>query len=226
MAQRAHTLEKEITRTVRLNYLLFLPMGYAANMQKKWPLMLFLHGAGERGDDLELVKRHGIPRVVEEQVDFPFIAVSPQCPGDSWWTNEIESLAALLDEIVATHAVDLDRIYLTGLSMGGYGSWHLAVAYPDRFAAIVPICGGGAWYARLPEKVCVLKDVPIWAFHGARDRSVPLTESQKLVNALKGCGGNVRFTIYPYVEHDSWTRTYSNPELYRWFLQHTLRRER
>jgi len=220
MSQQAHTFEVQITRTVRLDYLLYLPKGYGTDPQKKWPLILFLHGRGERGDDLELVKIHGIPKIVEQRDDLPFIAVSPQCSKDSMWMVEVEALNALLDEVVTKYAVDTDRIYLTGLSMGGFGTWRLATAYPERFAAIVPICGGGD-----PEKVGVLRDVPVWVFHGAKDPFVQLSESEEMVDALKACGGNVRFTVYPDVEHDSWTRTYDNPELYEWFLQHTRQQQ-
>lgn len=221
--QQAHIFEAEIKKTVRLQYLLFLPEGYGNDPQQKWPLILFLHGAGERGDDINLVKKHGIPKVVEQRKDFPFIAVSPQCPQDSWWSFQIEALSALLDDIVANYAVDTDRVYLTGLSMGGYGTWHLAAVYPDRFAAIAPICGGGLWFLGFPEKASVLKDVPTWVFHGAKDEVVPLTESSKMVEALRACGGNVRFTIYPDAGHDAWTETYNNPEFYKWLLQQRRR---
>ncbi len=218
MEQLACVFEKQIIRMVRLHYLLSLPRDYGQDPQKKWPLILFLHGMGERGSNLELVKKHGIPKIVEQKEDFPFITLSPQCPADSWWPVEIEALNALLDEVVTKYAVDPDRLYLTGLSMGGYGAWSLAMAYPERFAALAPICGGGD-----PEKVGVLKDVPVWVFHGAKDPIVPLAESEKMVNALQACGGNIRLTIYPDAEHDSWTQTYENPELYEWFLTHTRR---
>jgi predicted peptidase len=223
MSQQAHTLEKQVVRTVRMDYLLFLPESYGDDPQRRWPLVLFLHGAGERGNDLELVKRHGIPKVVEQMADAPFIAISPQCPPNSMWGLHLEALDLLLNEIEATCAVDPDRIYLTGLSMGGYGTWHLAVEYPERFAAIAPICGGGMWFSGFPERVCVLKDLPVWVFHGAKDPVVPLAESERLVDALKACGGNVRFTIYPEAGHDSWTETYDNPEFYTWLLQQTRR---
>ena len=223
MSQQAYTLETEIVKSVQLNYLLFLPGDYGENPQKRWPLILFLHGAGERGDDLELVKIHGIPKVVEQREAFPFITVSPQCAADSWWSAHIEELDALLNEVTASYAVDTDRLYLTGLSMGGYGTWHLAATYPQRFAALAPICGGGPWFAGFPERVSVLKNVPIWVFHGAQDEVVPLEESAKMVDALKACGSNVRFTVYSDADHDSWTETYDNPELYEWFLQHTRR---
>jgi predicted peptidase len=202
-------------QTFRLRYLLFLPQGYGTDPREKWPLILFLHGMGERGDDLDLVKIHGIPRIVEQQPDLPFVVVSPQCPDETTWWDHQRTLKALLDEIVASYAVDTSRIYLTGLSMGGYGTWGLAMAYPRLFAAIAPICGGG-----FPEFVFQLKDVPVWAFHGAEDDVIKLEVGQRMVNALRICGGNVRFTVYPGVGHDSWTQTYDNPELYQWFLQH------
>lgn len=214
--QTAHKFKQTITKTVRLNYLLYLPKDYS-NSKKDQPLILFLHGAGERGDDLELVKIHGIPKIVEKQKDFPFIAISPQCPEENWWPNPwlIESLSALLDEIISKYRVNENRIYLTGLSMGGFGTWHLAETYPDRFAAIAPICGGG-----MPWMAPRIKDVPVWVFHGAKDEVVPIEKSKEMVEALKKCGGNVKFSIYPEAGHDSWTETYDNPKLYEWFLEH------
>ncbi|MBM3211979.1 phospholipase [Candidatus Poribacteria bacterium] len=217
MKQEKHRFEAQITKTVSLDYLLYLPEGYNEDHDKKWPLILFLHGAGERGSDLNLVKVHGIPKIVEQREDFPFIAVSPQCPKNSWWTAEMEALNALLDDVIAKNAVDTQRIYLTGLSMGGYGTWALATAYPERFAAIAPICGGGD-----SEKACVLKDIPAWVFHGEKDNVVRPEESKKMVKALEDCGGNAKLTMYPEAGHDSWTETYNNPELYEWFLKHKL----
>lgn len=203
--------QRQILNSNSYNYLLFLPKSY--EVQFRLPTILFLHGAGERGSNLKDVKRNGIARIVEEQPDFPFIVVSPQCPpGERWSVNP---LSTLLDDVIAQYHVDLDRVYLTGLSMGGYATWHLSAAQPDRFAAIAPICGGGN-----PEEAYRLKNLPVWAFHGARDRIVPLRESEKMVQALKKCGGNVKFTIYPEADHDSWTQTYNNPMLYDWFLQH------
>ncbi len=213
-AQTAHQFATEVTRPLRARYLLFLPRDYQSQGEKKWPLILFLHGAGERGDDLERVKTHGPPKLVESQPDFPFIVVSPQLPNGELWSNEV--LLALLDKVVSEHKVDEARIYLTGLSMGGYGSWSLAAAAPERFAAVAPICGGGSgiWALRL-------RGMPIWAFHGAKDRVVPVEESQRMVDALKRFRGDARLTIYPDAGHDSWTETYANPELYEWFLSHS-----
>src|SRR5487761_1734967 len=141
--QQEKTFTKEITVTVTRRYLLYLPTDYDAGQDRRWPLVLFLHGSGERGDDVQLVTQQGLPKLVEEGENFPFLLVSPQCPERGWWTTEENSaaLAALLDEIEQNYAVDPDRVYVTGLSMGGYGTWALATAYPQRFAAIVPICG-------------------------------------------------------------------------------------
>lgn len=213
-SQRSQTFEKEITKTLSCNYLLFLPEDYGQKKQG-WPLIMFLHGAGERGSDLNKVKVHGPPKIVENRKDFPFIVVSPQCPEDDWWTGKVEVLINLLDDIVARYKVDTERIYLTGLSMGGFGTWSLASEYPERFAAIAPICGGGNRIMALR-----LKDIPVWVFHGAKDKTVPLKESEEMVNAIRNRGGNAKFTIYPDAGHDSWTETYNNQKLYDWFLEH------
>ena len=213
--QTEREFEKEVKTTLSLKYLLFLPEDYE-KYHGEWPLMLFLHGAGERGDDLELVKKHGPPKIVETQPDFPFILVSPQCPAGVWWTDKLDELEGLLDEITARYRVDESRVYLTGLSMGGFGTWALGARCPDRFAAIVPICGGGSFVHRH-----ALRRMPTWVFHGAKDNTVPLEESERMVEALRKAGNpEVRFTVYPEAGHDSWTETYDNPELYNWLLEH------
>jgi predicted peptidase len=199
-------------------YLLYLPPEYGDPVAPEWPLILFLHGAGERGGDLDMVTRNGIPRIVEEWDRFPAITLSPQCSRYSYWDEYLESLNELLDQTEKSYAVDPGRIYLTGISMGGYGCWHLAALYPHRFAALVPICGGGSSRFGFPRKARVLRDVPIWVFHGARDEIVPSRESQVLVDELKRVGGNVRLTLYPDCGHDAWNRTYADPGLYRWLL--------
>jgi predicted peptidase len=211
--QQPHTFRQSRPHSRELHYLLFLPSTYAVHPQR-WPLMLFLHGAGERGEDLQLVKRHGVAKIVEEQPAFPLLVVSPQCPPTEAWAPE--PLLALLDDIEQHYDVDPERLYVTGLSMGGFGTWAVAIAAPDRFAAIAPICGGGD-----PSRVGVLRHLPVWAFHGARDPIVPLQRTVEIVEALRQCGGNVRFTVYPEAGHDAWTATYANPELYAWFLAHT-----
>jgi predicted peptidase len=210
---------KQITTTldtqvhVTLKYLIYLPADY--DKQEKWPLILFLHGAGERGDNLDAVKRHGPPKLIEHGKQFPFIVVSPQCPNGHWWNNELVPLTALLDEIVAKYKVDPDRVYLTGLSMGGFGTWALAAYSPERFAAIIPICGGGE-----PLLTRVLRKMPVWAFHGGKDPVVPVKRSQDLIDALKKTNDEAKLTIYPEALHDSWSATYDNPEIYEWLLKH------
>jgi predicted peptidase len=208
--QQQKTFEKRISVNARLEYLLFLPTGYTES-GKTWPLMLFLHGAGESGRDLAKVKTHGPPKLVETNADFPFIVVSPQSPGRGWDPNVLD---ALLVDVLEKYRADRDRVYLTGLSMGGFGTWTLAAAHPEKFAAIVPICGGGAT-ADAPR----LKSLPIWVFHGANDMTVPLKRSEEMVEAIKAAGGEPKFTVYPDAGHDSWTATYNNPELYRWLLE-------
>lgn len=196
---------------VQVKYLLYLPNGYTEEDQKSWPLLFFLHGAGERGDSLDLVKMHGPPKIVESK-DIPFIVVSPQCPLNQRWSPP--QLKELLDEIILTYRVDTARIYLTGLSMGGYGTWAMAAEYPEMFAALAPICGGGD-----PSQVHKIKHIPIWVFHGAKDPVVPLERSEEMVNALMKINGKVQFTIYPEATHDSWTETFDNEQLYEWFLK-------
>ena len=214
------TFQSPTDATQKLNYLLFVPNGYGQG-EEKWPLMIFLHGAGERGDDLNLVKVHGPPKLVEQRPeDFPFIIASPQAPKDDvpavdGWDARL--LSQFLDHLQADYAVDPDRVYLTGLSMGGFGTWRWAAREPGRFAAIVPICGGGWRFYGKP-----LKDVPVWIFHGDRDEGVPLFLSQIMADAIRKEGGDPKLTIYEGVGHDSWTETYNNPEVYKWLLSHKL----
>jgi predicted peptidase len=164
------------------------------------------------------VKVHGPPKLIAQGKSLPFIVVSPQCPRRSSWSSpeQVAVLKALLDEITEKYRVDESRVYLTGLSMGGYGTWALASTYPERFAAIAPICGGGQ-----PRMARRLRGVPIWVFHGAKDGTVPLARSEEMVEAVKKAGGSVEFTVYPEAKHDSWTVTYDNPKLYDWLLSHT-----
>jgi predicted peptidase len=197
--------------SVKLHYLLYLPTDYAKS-DKSWPLVLFLHGAGETGSDLNKIKIHGPPKLIEQKKDFPFIVVSPQNPQRGW---QAETLNGLLDDVIAKYKVDKDRVYVTGLSMGGYGTWALATAHPEKFAAIVPICGGGN-----PADAKKIKDLPVWIFHGAKDMTVPPSRSEAMEKALKEAGAKeVKFTLYPDAGHDSWTATYNNPEVWEWLLK-------
>jgi predicted peptidase len=207
----------------KLHYLLSLPEGYETDGTQRWPLVLFLHGRGERGDDLSLVAKHGIPKIAAEQADFPFIAISPQCAADMPdWTPYNTLLMSLLNEVCRAYQVDERRIYLTGLSMGGRGAWLLAVENPRRFAALAPVCGRIPDVPNFLERVCILRNMPIWVFHGALDPVVPVANSDKIVGVLQACGADVRYTIYPDADHDSWTMTYQSPELYAWFNSHKL----
>lgn len=197
---------------LQVNYLLALPQDYSADTAKKWPLLIFLHGSGESGNDLQKVKVHGPPKLVEQGKQLPFIVVSPQANGSFGWQPDI--LQHFLRNVKTKYRVDKDRIYLTGLSMGGYGTWNWASKYPREFAALVPICGGGdtsdAWK---------LSNIPIWCFHGAKDNVVSADESERMVSAIRKYNPSVRLTIYPDAGHDSWTETYNNDSLYTWLLE-------
>jgi predicted peptidase len=213
--QQPQAFEKQVVHTLTLKYLLYLPKEYGKEADKKWPVMVFLHGSGERGSDLEKVKAHGPPKLIAAGKEFPFLVVSPQAPlnGKGW---DVETLNGMLDEVMQKYSVDASRVYLTGLSMGGGGTWTWATSNPERFAAIAPICGFGS-----PLSTRRLKNVPAWVFHGEKDPTVPVNESHIMVDAMKAAGGDVKLTLYPEAGHDSWTETYNNPELYIWFLSHT-----
>lgn len=205
--------EFSFVRETTLNYLIARPDGYEE--QESWPLVIFLHGAGERGANLELVKTHGPPKLVKQGRELPFVLVSPQCPKDDWW--DARDLLLLLDEIEKTERIDPDRIYATGLSMGGYGTWSLAAMAPDRFAAIAPVCGGG-----IPYLASKNPKLPVWMFHGTADFVVPFALSEMMADAIRRRGGEPKFTIYEGVGHDSWTEAYNTDELYEWLLSKRL----
>ena len=214
MFQSKHDITHTYTKSTRLRYLQYLPLGYGNDPEQQWPLILFLHGTGERGDDLDKVKEIGLPKVVEEMADFPFILISPQCPDDTRWECELDALDRLLNTVVEELAVDEDRVILTGLSMGGYGTWAMVAKYPQRFAAIAPICGGGD-----TNQVEKHKHVPTWIFHGTEDKAVPFERSNEMYTALKVAGGLPRFTIYNGSGHDVWIPAYDTDELYEWMAE-------
>lgn len=200
-----------------VGYLLYLPREYDADKEQAWPLLLFLHGRGESNGPLSLVTKWGPPRFAQRGDDLPFILVSPQCPKDGRWSDDTrqKQLGKLLDTVETTYRVDKDRIILTGLSMGGYGSWSLAAKHPDRFAVVVPVCGGGD-----PQDAEKLKFLPIWVFHGDQDKAVPLSRSVEMVEAIQGVGGTkIRLTTLEHVGHNSWSSAYALPELYEWMLK-------
>ena len=220
--QKKLNFQTRITRKISLNYLLYLPKVYKPAGGKFWPLILFLHGAGERGTNLTLVTKHGPPKLAAQGREFPFIIVSPQCPLEQTWNDD--ALLALLDHVIAGFKVDARRVYLTGLSMGGYGTWSLGMKHPEHFAAIAPVCGGGNAGGILlvsRKKKRALQTLAVWAFHGAKDNVVPPAESKVMVAALKKAGcKKVKLTVYPDTGHDSHTKTYNNPKFYEWLLKH------
>jgi predicted peptidase len=209
MPATSHTLDATITKHLTSRYLLYLPEGYTPT-GKLWPLVLFLHGSGERGSDLAAVGRQGLAKLTQER-SFPFILVAPQVPAGELWSADV--LVALLDEVQKTLRVDPQRIYLTGLSMGAFGAWDLATLQPERFAALVVISGGGN-----PVEVCRLKKVPVWIVHGRQDDVIPVSWAEELGRRLERCSGNVRVTIYPDAGHDAWSRTYADPAFLEWLL--------
>ena len=221
--QTAKRFEKTVSRKLQMNYLLHLPQEYHSTRDQHWPLIVFLHGSGEKGTNVSLVAKNGPPKKVLNEPHFPFILLSPQSPfGPYTWIAE--DVVALIDEISSQYRVDKSRIYLTGLSMGGYGCWTLATAYPDKFAAVAPLCGRGdevdvIWGSQ--RKPAAFASLPIWAFHGAKDNLVPLSESEDMVKAFRkwGCR-DVQFTVYPDAGHNCWDETYANQKLYDWFLAH------
>lgn len=212
-----------------MRYLLYLPQEYYGEAERDWPLILFLHGSGDDDYDSGFVMSYGLPEVLylgEQPQDFPFVVVSPQAfPGETWWSSDTQLvLAALLEEILQTYRVDPARVYLTGLSMGGYGSWHLATTYPDRFAAMISISGSGYWTIRSTRKdfLCRMKDLPVWAIHGAQDNiSIPQVAESNLKALGDSCRGEVRWTLYPDQGHlGAAAVAYRDPELYAWLLAH------
>lgn len=214
-------VQQEIYDSSTLNYLLFTPRDSSAVEDGKFPLIISLHGIGERGEELWRVKGDGLPKILDGKNDFPFIVISPQCPlSTEWYYNDgIQlKLNKLIDSAIVRYPVDTNRIYLTGFSMGGIGTLDMAIRYPDRFAAIMPI----AFRIEDGWDLCIIKDIPFWGFHGQYDPIIPLYKAQSVVTTLINCGGNPLFTIYSDLFHDAWTRTYGNPAVYNWLLTKSL----
>jgi len=218
--QTEQTFEGEISLKVGYRYLLALPKGYEEEPTKQWPLVVFLHGSGERGSDLNEVKRHGPPKLVEAGKVLGAIIASPQVPAGLVWNPH--GVKALTDELAKTLRVDRQRIYLTGMSMGGFGTWDTAFEYPDLYAALMPVCGGAGVKFILADRI---KHVPAWIFHGAKDTAVPVSFSETIFRALNAKGAPVKLTIYPEAKHDSWTETYDNPEAWEWLLSQRRKEE-
>jgi predicted peptidase len=234
-----------LDRTVKIGaetyrYQVYAPRDW--NKGRKWPVILFLHGAGERGDDGLVQTEVGIGAAIRRHVDrFPAIVVMPQCRNGQWWTQDAMQEQALkaFEQSVKEFNGDPERFYLTGLSMGGYGTWSIASKHPGKFAALVPICGG----IRLPARANVpdadkasdpnvdpyaeaarkIGKTPVWIFHGGADQVVPPDESRKMNEALKAASGDVKYTEYESVGHNSWDKAYAEPELMKWMLGQSLK---
>lgn len=199
-----------VSKHVALRYLIWMPDA-AAMPAAGWPLVIFLHGSGERGHDLAKVKAYGPARDASAGRRFPFVLVAPQVPDGMAWDSD--ALEALRADLVERLPIDPDRVLMTGLSMGGYGTWNYAVDYPDTLAAIAPVCGAGD-----SDRAERIRHLPVWAFHGALDDAVPIAGDREMVEALKAAGGNVKFTVYPDVGHNAWDPAYDDAALYAWLL--------
>lgn len=213
----SRSFKSEITGETR-RYAVLLPKDYHRN-RGDWPAILYLHGLGESGDDLTQLMAHGLIREATLDMDLPFVIIAPQAMMTmdyrlGWRNNEADVLK-VLREAQKKYRIDPDRIYLTGNSMGGIGSFYMASRHPDLFAAVAPIAGQGdtSWTSQY-------HGLPFWVFHGLKDDIIPARGSDEMVEAMKSNDVDVRYTPYPTVTHDSWTQTYRNPELYKWFLQH------
>lgn len=205
------TMETVITE--KLDYYLYFPENYTTKPEEQFPILLFLHGGGESGDTLGALKKNGPPKLITQGKQFPFLILAPQNPHKKKWWNT-GAVNQLLDSIVSNNRVDKKRIYLTGLSRGGGAAWEMAVQYPEKFAALAVVCG----MAPVPYASWIDKNMPIWVFHGEEDKSIPISESENMVNRLKIMGHDVKFTRYPGVGHDSWVKAYNTEALYEWFV--------
>lgn len=199
----------------KLNYYLYFPRDYEEKKDEKFPLLLFLHGGGESGENITEIKKNGPPKLIANGKEFPFLILAPQNPyKNKWWNTR--AINQLLDSVVGSNRVDPNRIYLTGLSRGGGAAWEMAVQYPEKFAALAVVCG----MTPVPYASWIDKDMPIWVFHGEEDKSIPISESETMVARLEEMGYDVEFTRYPGVGHDSWIKAYEGDTLYDWFMKH------
>ena len=192
-----------------MRYVVRFPSDFSEGAKR--PVILFLHGAGTRGDDIRLLENNPYFLIIERFADFPFVTVAPLCEADTWF-DVFETLKRLVLHVWHSDFADPDRWYLMGASMGGYAAWQLAMSMPERFAAAVPICGGGMYW-----NAGRLVGVPVWAFHGQKD---PVEESKKMVDAVKAAGGNARLTVFPENGHDAWSDVYGSEEVFKWLLTH------
>lgn len=205
-------MKREIYGESIFNYLLYLPKGY--EKRKKYPLMIFLHGAGERGDELSKLKVHSIPKIFDGDVDYQAIVVCPQCKQNTTWTSQIEKVYEFILFIIEKYNVDKNAVSITGVSMGGFGVWQTIMDYPELFSAAAPICGGGmAWRAD------VIKELPIRIYHGEKDELVDAFYSKDLYRALKRYDAkDVELFLYPNVGHNVWNQAYEETGIINWLI--------
>lgn len=206
-------MKRTIANLEQLKYVIEYPEHFDIN--RKYPVIVCLHGAGGRGNNIDVLLNNPFFQETRKIEKFPFILIAPLCSENTWF-DLWHLLKSLIRQIPEMPYVDEERIYMMGASMGGYATWQLAMSMPEYFAAIAPICGGGMYW-----NAARLVNTPVWAFHGARDTTVIPEESKKMVDAVNRAGGNAKLTIYPDNAHNAWSDTYSNPELYAWFLDHT-----
>jgi predicted peptidase len=207
-----HSQNGELKTKVKCDYLIYTPDDYEMDTIEKFPLLIYLHGGSHKGSNLELLKGYGLPRLIEERKKFDFIIASPQCPNGTYWSR-IDWFGSIYEELCKNYRIDKNRIFVTGISMGGFGAWHAAMDYPDVVDAIVPLCGG----CNDSLEICKIKDIPIWTFHGVEDDSIPINETERLVKRLENCSGNIRFTKLENRGHFI-QDIYENQEIYKWLL--------
>lgn len=200
-----------------IQYLLIFPAKYT-QMAERWPLILFLHGSSLRGQNLNLVKEYGPTWVAEQRTDFPCVVLAPQCPQEEDWLDKTELLAALLEDVFRKYRIDQDKVYLTGVSLGGRGTWQLAEQHPEYFAAIAPLAAAKPIIPSTWNQLML--SMPIWAFHGEKDKVAPLENDEALIRSLRKQGGSPRFTVLSGQGH-AIAGVYKNQELYDWFLSNT-----
>ncbi len=206
-------MEIEIKEFKKIKYIVIFPDNF--DKSKKYPLLLKFHGAGGRGNDITpLLRDSAFLHQREKLTDFPLMTIMPLCHENTWF-DMFEQLKEFVFYVAQSDNIDSERIYLMGASMGGYATWAMAMSCPELFAAIVPICGGGMYW-----NAARLVNVPVWAFHGAKDNVVLPRESEIMVERVNNCGGSAKLTIYPHNDHNAWDDTFSNPEVYKWLLEH------
>ena len=211
--QSAHMLDATTSHPVHLSYLLFLPATYAATPDTHWPLILYLHGGSLRGENVEQLRTLGLPHKLENEPDFPFVVVSPQCPAGEIWTDA-EAIDALLDRVIRDYRIDQQRIYVTGHSMGGRGALYFAYRLPSRFAAVLALSP----YSPITAWANKLAQIPLWLFQGSADTLAPITETKELVGAIQSAGGHPRFNSLEGRDHFI-LDVYDRPDVYQWLLQ-------